>query len=374
MCEMRHPILLCLLLLVPATAPRAEIFPDTSHLAFATLNGSNRIEVIDIDSDKIAGHVELDMIPSQIVVSQSSPILAAADGRSDRIVLADLATGRTVSTSLAFPARRLLASADGQKLAVSDLDGGHVAVYGLPGGRLLAAIADLPPLSDLIFNGDGTSLLVAGKGLRGLGVVDIAQARMTRTIPASTDPAQPSIGRLARSANGRLIFALAASSDIVGVIDLRGAKPLAPIRSGMGTVSATPSGSGAYVLLANETKPSFAIFHGDDLSRGAELPAATGLGATYTGWFDSVAFVPSADRHALLVYDLWHLSEDDDIPLPAASAPGTVTADGTKLFLPLPDKHAVAVVDARNRRLTRLIALDGTPNGVTVGAGYGICH
>lgn len=366
-------ILLVPLLLLIWTAARAESFPDTGHLAFATQKGANWVTVIDTDADRIAGRVNLGLEPSQIEISQTSPVLAATDGRSNSFILADLASGQAHAIPLAFPARRLLTSPDGQKIAAADLTGGHVAIFALPSGRPLGDLSGLPSLSDLIFSGDGANLIVAGDDINGLGIVDIAQGKLTRTI-ASAAEGTDRITAITRSANGRLIFAPGEKSGRIRVIDLRTGKTLPAIEAGPGAVTATPSGSGAYLLVANETKHSFSIIHGDDLSPGADLSAATGLGPTYTGWFDSVAFVPSADRHSLLVYDLWRMSTGKEIPLPSAAGRGTVTADGTKLFLPLADKSAIAVIDARNRRLSSLIALDGPPTSVTVGAGYGICH
>ncbi|PKU24953.1 YncE family protein [Telmatospirillum siberiense] len=370
---MRPTYLACVLLLAHATVAQAETFPDISHLAFATLSDTSKLTVIDIDKDQVVGGVELGLKPSQIEISQASPVLAATDGRSNRVVLADLAAGRTSDISLSFPARRLLTSPDGQKLAVSDLTGGHVAVFSLPSGRALANLSGLPVLSDLLFAGDGSALFIASNDLDGLGVIDIAQGKMTAKITPEPDAAQR-ISSITRSANGRLIFARSEKSGLIGVIDLRAGKPLPSIQAGPGAVTATPSGSGAYLLLTNESKRSFSIVHGDDLTPGAELAAASGLGTTYTGWFDSVAFVPSADKRTLLVYDLWRMSKGGDISLPAVPGPGTVTADGTKLYLPLKDKSAIAVIDARNRRLSSVIALDGHPTGIAVGAGYGICH
>lgn len=362
-----------LILLAPPIAFAAEGFSDIGHLAFVTQRDAAWTTVIDTANDRIAGRIDLGLVPSQTVISPTLPVLAAIDGVTNRFVLVDLSSERIISTALSFPARRLLVSPDGRKVGVSDLTGGHVAVFSLPDGRMLANIPGLPPLSDLMFSGDGTTLAIAGEGLNGLGIIDLAQGKMAATLPASLPPTG-GIASITRSANGRQAFTRATAGSAIGVVDLKAAKPLAQIDTGHGAVTATPSGTGAYLLLANETKGTFSIIHGDDLSLGAELPAAPGMTATYSGWFDSVAFVPSTNRHALLVFDLWRMAKGSDIALPANPGPGTVTADGAKLYLPIEDKNAVAVIDTRNRRLSSLIALDGRPTAVVVAAGFGICH
>ncbi len=362
--------LLCLLL--AARSAFAAGFADVGHLVFVGERDTTWTTVIDTTTDRPSGRIDLGLTPSQLEVSPTQPVLAAIDGVSKRIVLVDLSSENRTSHDLSFPARRLLVSPDGQKIGVSDLAGGHVAIFGLPEGRQLADLAGLPAASDLMFGGDGTTLVLAGEGLNGLAIVDLAQGKVTASIAALPPAGGGTIAAITLSANGPQIFTRAADGDTIGVIDLKAARSLAQIATGRGAVAATPSGTGAYLLLANETKGTFSIIHGDDFTLGAELPADRGMAATYSGWFDSVAFVPSAKR--LLVYDLWRLAKGQDIALPASPGPGTVTADGAKLYLPIEDGHAVAVIDTRHRRLSSLIALDGRPTSVVVAAGYGICH
>jgi hypothetical protein len=157
-------------------------------------------------------------------------------------------------------------------------------------------------------------------------------------------------------------------------MDIEASRSLTEIDAGRGPLVATPSGTGAYLLVANAAEATVSIVHGEDFKLGAVLPAMIGQTVAYSGWFDSVAFLASPSEARLLVYDLWRLAKGDEIALPAKPGQGTVTADGAKLYLPLPGSTQVAVIDIRYRRLANLIAMDGPPAAVAVAGGYGICH
>lgn len=354
-----------------AQVQAGENLADPAHLAFVTTGDTSQAIAIDTRSDRIAGQVDLGMVPSQILVSPAAPVLVATNGQN--VVLADLARDRRASIPLAFPARRLLLSADGRRAGISDLTGGNLVIVSLPEGREELRVSGLPPMRDVMFAEDGRHILIASPELAGLGIVDLAQGKVSATITPSP-PLAGGIAAFTRSPNGRRAFAIAAAGGPIGVFDLDQAKPLAQLAAGKGAVIAAPSGSGAYILIADEAARTFSIIHGDDLTQGAVLPIAGGLATVYSGWFDSVAFVPSRDRRSVLIYDLWRLAAAGEIALPDNPGPGAVTADGAKLYLPLAEKGAVAVIDAHNRRLATLIAISGRPTAVVVAAGYGICH
>jgi len=51
-----------------------------------------------------------------------------------------------------------------------------------------------------------------------------------------------------------------------------------------------------------------------------------------------------------------------------------VTPEGSKLFLPVADRHAVFVIDAANARVIRRMPLPAAPILVVMAGSYGLCH
>nr|WP_294527145.1 hypothetical protein [uncultured Rhodopila sp.] len=152
------------------------------------------------------------------------------------------------------------------------------------------------------------------------------------------------------------------SYNACGHLDLDRSAALDPLSAGSAPTVAFPSAAGAYQLVADNQLGTLTIIHDGDVRNAAVLKAATGVGAIYTAWFDTLAFIPAVAAGAVLLYDL------------AAAGRGAVTPDGQKLYLPLADAGEVAVINARQRRLTAAIAVPGHPASVVLAGCYGICH
>jgi YVTN family beta-propeller protein len=125
-------------------------------------------------------------------------------------------------------------------------------------------------------------------------------------------------------------------------------------------------------LIADNQSATLTIMHGDDAPTA--LPAATGVSAIYTAWFDSLALVPSSTSNAVLLYDLDTRRPAGIISLASAPGKGAVTPDGRKLYLPLPHAGQVAVIDARQRKLIASIPISVSPATVLLAGSYGVCH
>jgi DNA-binding beta-propeller fold protein YncE len=351
----------------------AETSAETLHSVYITSQGNHMLTVIDNRSDQVVGKVDLGLIPTQIEVSSALPRLIAMDGVASGFALADLEAHQTRQIPTGFPVRRLFLSEDNLKAGVSDLAGGHLAIFDLSDGRRIVNFSGLPAIRDVIFANEGNTLIVAADGLTGLGRIDAATGKLTADIP-TTHPLVGGVVAFTRSPNGRQAFARGENNGPIEVVDIKTRQSLAEIEVGRGPLRATPSGTGAYLLVANATESTLSIVHGEDFKLGAILPAMAGPTIAYSGWFDSVAFLSSADKPSLLVFDLWRLSKGDEIALPAKPGPGTVTPDGAKLYLPLAGSKQVAIIDIRYRRLATLISMDAPPNTAVVAGGYGICH
>ena len=97
--------------------------------------------------------------------------------------------------------------------------------------------------------------------------------------------------------------------------------------------------------------------------------AVTGL---YSGWLDSFAFV--AGQRRVSVYDLTDGMPAGTVELGGTPGPGVVTADGSKLFLPIEEQGRIAVIDTRLRRLIVTLQLDIHPTAAAMAGASALCH
>jgi len=169
-------------------------------------------------------------------------------------------------------------------------------------------------------------------------------------------------------------FLRPAKADVITVADLRASRTSATIEAGAGVARAYTNATGITLVLPDSRSRSVDFLAASTYKRKATLKGAAGMVAVYSGWFDTVTFIPSTAEKAVLVFDQPGLFRGDDIPLGGVPGRGTVTPDGRKLYLPLMESDTLVVVDAENRRLGGTIALPGRPAFAVMGRTFGICH
>jgi hypothetical protein len=159
----RPLLLLALLLLTVVSGARAdEDTIDMTHAAFVAMDGSALVPYVDPETDRIAGRIDVGLIPSQIELASSIGKLLAIDGKTARVNLVDIVTGTVRTIPLDLTPGRIAISIDGLTAALADLATGHVVLVDLLRRQLLGTIETLPPSRDMVFSADGRKLYVAG--------------------------------------------------------------------------------------------------------------------------------------------------------------------------------------------------------------------
>ncbi|MDC6679372.1 hypothetical protein OEZ78_28320, partial [Leclercia adecarboxylata] len=123
-----------------------------------------------------------------------------------------------------------------------------------------------------------------------IGAIEVAAARQEARIASGL----PHGGlALSRSPNGRRLFVQPDGSAGVGVLDLERGRPLEPIEAGRASTVAFPSGTGAYLLIADNERATLTVIRDGTAATATLLKGATGVDTIYTAWFDTLALVPS---------------------------------------------------------------------------------
>jgi DNA-binding beta-propeller fold protein YncE len=331
------------------------------------------VTVIDADTNRLVRSLRTGIVASQVVVSRSAAALVATDGRSAAVSLVDVFAGTARTLVLPAPAERLTSGTNGRLVAASDLAGGTITLIDAGEGRVDTVITGLPPLRDVMFGGQDTVLYIAAEGLDGIGVIDVASARLSQRI-ATFRPTRAGVAALARTPNGRQVLAQPQGGGPISVLDLEQGRPVAELAAGPGTAGMFPSGTGTYLLVPDNLKATLAVFRTERLGDPVALPGAAGVIGVYTAWLDSVAFAPSVAGSRLLIYDLDRLQPAGEIALAGTPVHGAVTPDSRTLYLPLLDPPQVVAVDGATRQVTGRFDLASRPLAALVAGGWGICH
>jgi hypothetical protein len=361
-----------------STWARATIEPalfDIRRYVYAPSATTPDVTVIDAEADRIVGNLNIGIVARQVVVSRETATLIATDGQSASVSLVNVVSGVARTVALPTPVSRLTVGTTGRLVAASDPAGGTIALIDLAEDRqdAVTLISGLPPLRDVMFGALDTALYVAAKGVDGVGVVDVAQAKLLDEI-ATAQPTGAGVGALARSLDGRQVLALPLEGGPISVLDPEQRKVVAQIAGGPGTTGVFASGTGNYLLIPDNVDATLSVFRSSRLNDPIALPGAFGVTGVYTAWLDSIAFVPSALRRSVLVYDLDKMRLVDEIALPGMPGAGAVTADSRTLYLPVLDPPRVLAVDGATRRIATSYDLPNRPLATLVAGGWGICH
>ena len=359
-----------------ASAQAAQVKSDFGAVAryvFIPSRNAPIVTVVDRDIDGVVGTLDVGLVPEQVVVSETTRKLVAVDGIARAVSVVELANGRRVAIDLDFTPQWLIASPDGYVVAAADLSAGSVAFVELMRNRVVSRITGLSPIHDLMFGPDGAFLYVAVERSDGVGVVDVARGKLIEEIAVSGLRSAQAAG-LTRSPSGRMGYVKAQGSRTISLVDLNNFRPVREIDVGRDALKAFPTGFGGYLVIPDNSERTVTIVANASLTVAAMLKGGAGMTTVHSGWFDTLALVPSATERKLLVYDLDRLSQAPDIPLPGSPGRGAVTQDGAKLYIALEDTSKVAVIDLQRRILLRTIAVASNPVAAIMAKSFDVCH
>jgi DNA-binding beta-propeller fold protein YncE len=355
----------------PHAAQLKSDFSAAARYVFIPSRNAPIVTVVERDGDRVVGTLDPGLVPEQVVVSEAAGKLVAIDGSARGVSVIDLANGRRLTIDLDFTPHRLIASPDGYVVAAADLSGGSVAFIELMRVRVASRMTGLSPIRDLMFGSDGAFLYMVAERSNGVGVVDVARGKVIEAIAVPGLRSADAAG-LTRSPSGRMGYVKAQGSGTISLVDLSNFRPVREIEVGRDAVKAFPTGFGGYLVVPDNSERTVTIIANASLTVAAMLKGAAEMSTVYSGWFDTLALVPSSAEQKLLVYDLDRLSRAPDIALPGNPGLGAVTPDGAKLYLALHDK--VAVIDLQRRALLRTIAVASDPAAAIMAKSFDICH
>src|SRR5215470_15883476 len=354
-------------------AAPAQNFGAVQRYVFVPSRNTPSVAVIERDSDRVVGTIDVGLVPAQIFVSEAVGKLAAVAAADRRLSIIDLKNGERRSIELDFVPQRLLGSADGNLAVAADLSAGKIAFVELVRVREVSRVTGLPPIRDLLLGADGAFLYVAADNLRGVGVIDIARGKLIAEIP--TFAAAPGdVSGLTRSPSGRLGYAKARDGRSVSLLDLSNFRPLAQLEVGRAASKAYPTGFGGYLVVPDSVEKSVTVVATASMTIAAMLKGSAGMTTVYSGWFDTLALVPSVTDRKLLIYDLDQLAGAGEIALAGVPGAGAVTPEGTKLYLAVEGTKQVAVVDLQTKRLMKPVNLEFEPLAAIMARSFDICH
>jgi YVTN family beta-propeller protein len=271
----------------------------------------------------------------------------------------------------------------GPGLYVSNEMGGDVAVIDLATRAVKARIAVGKRPRGIRASPDGTTVYVAlsgspisGPGVDpkalpipdrkhdGIGVIDVAQGRLVRTLPSGTDPEQ-----FAVSGDGRRLFISNEDGATLSVLDVEAGEIVTSIPVGAEPEGVDLSPDGRVVYVTSEDEGSVSVVDTESLEVVGTIPIGSRPRSTAFSPDGRHAYVSAENDNLLNVVDAVAHRSIGTVPLSGADwkpMAVVVSRDGGTIFVSTGRGRHLVLLDAATRMEQAAIDVGERPWGVAV--------
>jgi YVTN family beta-propeller protein len=215
------------------------------RLAYAFMNGSNSIAVIDLARKAVSDRFPVAGNPHGGTITPDGRFIYTASMGSEKIYVVDARSGETIdSIELGSISHHSAVSPDGRYVYVA---ADRVAVIDTASNAVIERIATEEPPFYLEFAPDGHLLYALGIG-SSIAVIDPSENKVVHTVRM---PARSVMGHSAFRPDGKELYVTNDADDMVSVIDVASNKPVASIPVGKGPHGVASTANGRFVVVAN---------------------------------------------------------------------------------------------------------------------------
>ena len=359
------------------------------HYVFVPNRNSANVAIIDADTDTLVATVKVGNVPHQVAVSDTLGKMIASNTEDNTISVINLKTLKPEATiRLGNEPEHMEIAPNGAIAAVGNIGEGTVSLIDLRADREIRRIAGLHEPHNMTFSPDGKLLYVGNLGANFVSVIDVAKGKVIDEIPVGDEQQLAALPggqddhqgviNVTRTVDGRLGFAAHGDGDVLAIIDLRTRRKLKTLKLGDLPWRAYTTADSRYMIVPNNGDQTVSIFSTVSPFREvARLRGAADMTGVNTGWFETVAFVISRGEGKLVMLDLEKMQNAGEIDFGKDSTPetGVTNPEGTKLYVALSGRNAVAVIDTRARKLIKYIKGVGEePWGAHMVGALNYCH
>jgi YVTN family beta-propeller protein len=223
------------------------------QLAYAFMNGSNSIAVIDLARKAVLDRFSVAGNPHGGTITPDGRFIYTASMGSEKIHVVDARSGTTLeSIELGSISHHSAVSPDGRYVYVA---ADRVVVIDTASNEVIERIATEEPPFYLEFTPDGRLLYALGIG-SSIAVIDPSENKVVDTVRM---PARSVMGHSAFRPDGKELYVTNDADDMVSVIDVASNKAVASIPVGTGPHGIATSADGRYAFVANRGGTTLSI-------------------------------------------------------------------------------------------------------------------
>ena len=342
------------------------------RLVFVSDAARPAVAVVDSYNDALLGHIEPGHVADVMAIARGPGLLLTASWEEPALHLVDPNRGAKVSRlPLGHSVEHFQLATDESLVAVVDYAGDGLSLVSLEPPHHVRRVEGLAAPHNIVFAPDGRRLYISNLGSDRLSVVDVVRGRVLEELSMPFE----AVTSLALTPDGRHALVLFSGRDEALMLDLASHRTMALLMLGAAPFHAYPTMVGGRMIVPNNGDATISIVSFEQVRETVRLEGAVDMTAAVPAWFDSLAFVPSREEQRIVVLDLDHERPLAAIPLPGRPGDPALEPLGRKLYVPLADRGALAVIDTAERRLLGLVEGVGeVPWTARLAGSLNYCH
>jgi DNA-binding beta-propeller fold protein YncE len=372
---------LSLIVWLPAQGDLLDLFgsdklTDGSRFAFVPSKADPAVIAIDAIDRDVAAVIELPHIAAEVVATTELDLLVATHPDHESATVVSLYDQEIVKQlDLGMRPDVVLRNTYDRFVTFGSADG-TISTWDLSGFNEVLRVDGLTQATLLTFSFDGSQLFVVEPARTRISVIDMSKKAVVQEILLGEGGTPDTdISAVSRSADGFTGYVSLGSENRLAVIDLVRLQVMETIKVGRQPLRPYSTADNRYVLVPNRGDETLTIYAPREQRIVATIPVGIPVRDVNSGWLDTVAFVMPEEGGKVAVVDLQRLEAAPAIVLPGRTDDGIVTSDSKTLITAIVETGEVAIIDARARELSALVA-SGTASlgGVDIALSNNVCH
>jgi hypothetical protein len=372
---------LSLIVWLPAQGDLLDLFgsdklTDGSRFAFVPSKADPAVIAIDAIDRDVAAVIELPHIAAEVVATTELDLLVATHPDHESATVVSLYDQEIVKQlDLGMRPDVVLRNTYDRFVTFGSADG-TISTWDLSGFNEVLRVDGLTQATLLTFSFDGSQLFVVEPARTRISVIDMSKKAVVQEILLGEGGTPDThISAVSRSADGFTGYVSLGSENRMAVIDLVRLQVMETIKVGRQPLRPYSTADNRYVLVPNRGDETLTIYAPREQRIVATIPVGIPVRDVNSGWLDTVAFVMPEEGGKVAVVDLQRLEAAPAIVLPGRTDDGIVTSDSKTLITAIVETGEVAIIDARARELSALVA-SGTASlgGVDIALSNNVCH
>jgi hypothetical protein len=372
---------LSLIVWLPAQGDLLDLFgsdklTDGSRFAFVPSKADPAVIAIDAIDRDVAAVIELPHIAAEVVATTELDLLVATHPDHESATVVSLYDQEIVKQlDLGMRPDVVLRNTYDRFVTFGSADG-TISTWDLSGFNEVLRVDGLTQATLLTFSFDGSQLFVVEPARTRISVIDMSKKAVVQEILLGEGGTPDTdISAVSRSADGFTGYVSLGSENRLAVIDLVRLQVRETIKVGRQPLRPYSTADNRYVLVPNRGDETLTVYAPREQRIVATIPVGIPVRDVNSGWLDTVAFVMPEEGGKVAVVDLQRLEAAPAIVLPGRTDDGIVTSDSKTLITAIVETGEVAIIDARARELSALVA-SGTASlgGVDIALSNNVCH